>query len=315
MHRLGVHEGQPTGAINQKQTGTNNMNHKYIVWLAIGTGLLGLPFAATAQVKIGANPTQIVPGAELQINGDSSTSTPASLIVNGTGNVGIGTANPQNRVEITSSAAGTSGLRFTNLTSASTIATGAAIGVNATGDVVRVAATAGGSICGDVKFGLQSADHSGWFLMNGSSWGTLIGSQTSCASSLGISTSRPNAANRVLMQTGSVNTTGGSNSVTLAQANLPNINFPAATTSSYTHSHSPLAPDYDCCGPDSQGYAANNNHQGFRTTDRGGGWRTSNMISSNTHNHTVTVSSGGSNTAITTTPAYLSMNAFVYLGN
>ncbi|WP_289660847.1 beta strand repeat-containing protein [Flavobacterium panacagri] len=55
------------------------------------------------------------------------------------GNIGIGTAAPANTLEINSIAANTSGLRLTNLTSASPAdLTGKTIGVNATGDVVVV---------------------------------------------------------------------------------------------------------------------------------------------------------------------------------
>ncbi|MCZ8284535.1 MAG: hypothetical protein O9353_03680, partial [Bacteroidia bacterium] len=60
------------------------------------------------------------------------------VMINSTGNMGIGTTAPGNRLEITSAGANTSGLRFTNLTSASpTIAAnGKALSVDANGDVV-----------------------------------------------------------------------------------------------------------------------------------------------------------------------------------
>ena len=60
------------------------------------------------------------------------------MLINNTGNVGIGTTTPANRVEITSAAANTSGLRFTNLTAASptVAANGKALSVDANGDVV-----------------------------------------------------------------------------------------------------------------------------------------------------------------------------------
>lgn len=75
-----------------------------------------------------------------------TTGTPR-LTVLSTGNVGIGTANPNNKLEITG-AANASGLRFTNLTSTVTETAGAkAIGVNASGDVVTIAtATPGPSL-------------------------------------------------------------------------------------------------------------------------------------------------------------------------
>lgn len=64
--------------------------------------------------------------------------------IDNAGNVGIGTTTPSSKLEITSAAANTSGLRFTNLTSASPTSTGQAIGVDANGDIVTVAS--GGSV-------------------------------------------------------------------------------------------------------------------------------------------------------------------------
>ncbi len=59
-----------------------------------------------------------------------------------TGNFGIGTASPGNKLEITSAIANTSGLRFTNLTSASptVVAAGKALSVDINGDVVLMPA-------------------------------------------------------------------------------------------------------------------------------------------------------------------------------
>jgi hypothetical protein len=59
-----------------------------------------------------------------------------------TGNVGINTSTPNNKLEITQGTAGNSGLRFTNLTSSSTATTpspsGKVLTVNANGDVILV---------------------------------------------------------------------------------------------------------------------------------------------------------------------------------
>ncbi|MBS1634806.1 MAG: tail fiber domain-containing protein [Bacteroidetes bacterium] len=62
----------------------------------------------------------------------------------GNGNTGIGTNTPANRLEITSATANTSGLRFTNLTSASpTVASnGAALSVDVNGDVILTPSSA-----------------------------------------------------------------------------------------------------------------------------------------------------------------------------
>jgi len=60
------------------------------------------------------------------------------------GNIGIGTASPNNTLEIKSTTVDTSGLRFTNLTSSSAVATGTNkfLSVDANGDVVLATSTA-----------------------------------------------------------------------------------------------------------------------------------------------------------------------------
>lgn len=55
------------------------------------------------------------------------------------GNVGIGTVTPNTRLEIASGTANVSGVKFTNLNSATPIGTGQSIGVDATGNIITVA--------------------------------------------------------------------------------------------------------------------------------------------------------------------------------
>ena len=68
-----------------------------------------------------------------------------SLVLGSGVNVGIGTSAPNNKLEISQGSAGNSGLRFTNLTSATTpsVSTNQFLTVNASGDVVL--ALVGGS--------------------------------------------------------------------------------------------------------------------------------------------------------------------------
>jgi hypothetical protein len=71
----------------------------------------------------------------------------ARMVFDPNGNVGIGTVSPANRLSIASATAGTSGLQFTQLTSASTAVTGngKVLSVDASGNVILVNdATSGG---------------------------------------------------------------------------------------------------------------------------------------------------------------------------
>ncbi|MEY8760433.1 hypothetical protein [Chryseobacterium tongliaoense] len=60
------------------------------------------------------------------------------FVVTSAGNVGVGTTAPNAKVEINSGTANVSGLRFTNLTSASPVSAGQTIGVDASGNVVTL---------------------------------------------------------------------------------------------------------------------------------------------------------------------------------
>ena len=62
---------------------------------------------------------------------------------------------------------------------------------------------AASTIIGDVKTGIQTADHNGWIRLNGRLKTSLTSSQQTQANSLGIGTNLPNADNSVLMQTSS----------------------------------------------------------------------------------------------------------------
>lgn len=91
---------------------------------------------------------------------------------------------------------------------------------------------------GDVKSGVQAADHAGWVLLDGRSISTLSSSQQAIANSLGFSGTLPNANNAFLVQNGtSIGSISGSNTTTLSQANLPNVNFNGTAASAGSHSH------------------------------------------------------------------------------
>ena len=173
---------------------------------------------------------------------------------------------------------------------------------------------------GDIKTGMQSADHNGWIKLNGRAKSTLSATQQAQATALGIGTNLPNATNTFLVQNGTtLGSVSGSNSKTITQANLPNINFPTATTSTNgDHTHWISAAAYDDRNFSNQG----TNSQQFGLWSDAGSYTTSdpnsnlgrNSLNAGNHNHTVTVSSGGSGTALDITPQSLSVNTFIYLG-
>ena len=159
---------------------------------------------------------------------------------------------------------------------------------------------------GDVKTGFQASDHSGWVKLNGRLKSSLTSTQQAQATALGIGSSLPNANNAFLVQNGTtIGSISSSNTKTIAQANLPNINFPTGTTSNNgDHSHSFTRPQGDA-----------NFSNGSANTWWGNTWGYTNYTSTNgAHTHTVTVSSGGSGTALDITPQSLSVNTFIYLG-
>ncbi len=91
---------------------------------------------------------------------------------------------------------------------------------------------------GDVKSGFQTADHSGWIKLDGRAVSTLTSSQQAVAAALGFTVILPDASSAYLVQNGGgVGSVAGSNSVTLSQANLPNVNFTGTAATAGSHSH------------------------------------------------------------------------------
>lgn len=77
---------------------------------------------------------------------------------------------------------------------------------------------------GDVKTGFQTGDHNGWVKLDGRQKSTLSSSQQAQATALGIGPNLPNADNAFLVQNANqLGTVAGSNTITLAQNQLPNV--------------------------------------------------------------------------------------------
>jgi hypothetical protein len=173
---------------------------------------------------------------------------------------------------------------------------------------------------GDIKTGIQNGDHDGWIKLDGRLKSTLSTTQQAQANALGIGTNLPDATNAFLVQNAStLGSVSGSNTKTISQANLPNINFPSATTSTngdHVHWISSAWTDdrnFSGTGSNGQNYGIVADAGGYSSNDPNYSFGR-NTLNSGNHNHTVTVSSGGSGIALDITPRSLSVNTFIYLG-
>jgi len=162
---------------------------------------------------------------------------------------------------------------------------------------------------GDTKQGFQSSDHNGWIKLDGRAISSLTVAQQPNAIALGFTTNLPNATNAFLVQNGTaLGNVNGSNSKTISQTNLPNVNFSGSTSSAGSHTHT---------GTIRSAGSANGSASGSQPWTLGGFTSLSTYITLNAagnHTHTTTVSSGGSGTLLDITPRSLSVNTFIYLG-
>jgi hypothetical protein len=255
----------------------------------------------------------------------------AFLFVAHKAQVGIGTSNPSNSavLELSSTNKG-----FLMNTVALTSTTSAApFGSNVEGMWVYNTATAGTSPnnvipglyyndgtkwvlmsinndlpkIGDLKSSMATTDHDGWFLLNGRNISTLPSISQTNAAALGFSTTLPSSSDRILKgknTSEAVFSTGGSNSFSIAQANLPNVNITGTTASSGAHTHS-----YTNRGVNYWNYNA-----GSINTTRTIDTEVRTTAAAGDHSHTISIASGGTNTAITQYPKHLVVQYFIYLG-
>ncbi len=168
---------------------------------------------------------------------------------------------------------------------------------------------------GDVKTGFQSADHNGWVKLNGRAKSTLSSTQQAQATTLGIGTNLPDASNAFLVQNGSaVGTVAGSNTKTIAQANLPNVTLGGSTSTNGSHTHTINVNDNGVILAASA--VAMKDGQNNWTS----GAATSNptvIAAAGDHSHTIitnSINGGVTQTALDITPKSLSVNTFIYLG-
>ena len=191
---------------------------------------------------------------------------------------------------------------------------------------IRLADSQNATGTGDVKNSFKTADHLGWYLLDGRAISTLPAAAQAAATALGFTNNLPNATDRVLKTKNAsenLGVTGGLNTLTLVLANLPNITFSGTingtAASAGNHSHDAQAGVFLLGGT-----TANNNGTGNYTGNSNGlAWGGVGGIGSTAaagaHTHSVSgtasVPSGGSGASLDNRSPYLVVNTFIFLGN
>ncbi len=171
---------------------------------------------------------------------------------------------------------------------------------------------------GDIKHSVQTSDHQGWFLLNGRTKTSLPSVAQYNATAVGLGVNLPDASDKFIKTNNgaeSQGTTAGNNTITITQANLPNIAYSATTSTDGSHSHS-----YTDVWNDIKtlGLATNVLPLVPLVTETvGSDTAPSNLFASASggdHSHTVNVPSGGSGVSIDAKPKHIVTNVFIYLG-
>ncbi|ANF51516.1 hypothetical protein A0O34_13825 [Chryseobacterium glaciei] len=162
---------------------------------------------------------------------------------------------------------------------------------------------------GDIKNGFQSADHNGWYLLNGRTVSTLAVNQRARAASLGFSAILPDATDRYLKNTSgsdNIGTPSGSDTFVLAQANLPNVTFTGTTDTTGSHTHTYTD---NPTNSTTNGVAAGTNNPVSNAASVN-----DTTASSGAHTHSLSFTLGSSQ-AVSLKPDNIITNVFIYLGN
>lgn len=192
----------------------------------------------------------------------------------------------------------------------STAATGKSVlSADNDGNIYKLDKVASGKV-GDVKSSLQATDHNGWYLMNGRNVSTLSTTARNNAATIGLTSTIPNTADRIVKTVAAsgqaVGALAGSNTLTIAQTNIPAYSLANATlgaAGAHTHIVNELMAD-GAGGIEAVpvGYWFS-----YSTLTRG-------TSAAGNHTHTVLAATGGSSTPLNILPEYMVVNTFIYLG-
>lgn len=208
----------------------------------------------------------------------------------------------------------------------------------AQGQVDLSSLRARGTNVGDIKCGIQTADHYGWYLMDGRALTSLPASAQANAAALGLAGSLPDASDRVIKtKTGAeaLLSTGGTGAYTLTQANMPSYSLSGSVTTSSSglhthtalldsaglHTHTAVSSNY---GIEYKGFSNSGSANDtalvigysntFNTDLAGKHIHTMTLNSTGaSHTHDITLSSGGGDSPIGLYQPYMVVNRFIYL--
>jgi hypothetical protein len=151
---------------------------------------------------------------------------------------------------------------------------------------------------GDIKTGIQSADHNGWIKLDGRLKSSLTATQQSQATTLGIGSYLPDASNAFLVQNGgTLGGVTGSNTIYLAQNQLPNVTY-SGTINDVAH-----------------GAVYGSSASGVFTRYVGSSWgNASGGGVTESFSMSIPLNGGVTQQTINITPKSLAVNTFIYLG-
>lgn len=242
------------------------------------------------------------------------------------GQVGIGTSTPSinSVLEVSSSNKGVLLMRNTMSTLISPMPLSAHVKGMTTYNISNVNDVSEGlyqndgiswaQVAHDIPYGTLSnsfaaADNNGWYLLNGRAVSSLPANAQARAVSLGFTLNLPNADDRFIKTKDTpeaLASPSGSSTISLVQANLPNVTFTGSAASAGSHAHT-----YSDRGAGSTTNSGSGNPNPEADNTSG----TYTTQASGDHTHTVSFSSGGSSQLININPGYLVTNVFIYLGN
>lgn len=219
-----------------------------------------------------------------------------------TAQIGINTGTPTKTLDVNGET------RIRSLPSAGSVSGKFILTVDTSGNINKINGIAG--TIGDMKNGLQTTDHNGWYLMDGRNVSTLSTTPRNNAATIGITTTIPNMADRMIRTLTSGQTRGtlaGSNTITLTAANLPNYNLATVTLAAAGNHNHTWYDEYDYSTPGAGlQYGPYYNH-GLTT-------RTVGTSAAGNHAHTVSAATGGTSQVLNILPEYIVVNTFIYLG-